>query len=919
MTVKINHAKVSGKPAGTDATRVCGNHWDADHTVTGAAALDGGNTFTGTQAITPAAGSLTQGLTVTQNPAGTITGGTFPQSYTANYINVQSDSVNAGDGSEFAALAIVHKTGGPTVLGQRLGLHVQQWMTAATGAETQHDIIGILSDVVGQTGNSGGNFIAAASSALLTPTAVGAGGLSGHEIDIEVQAGATVTHKLGLTIVQVTGDEVQGSSTDAGIAFYNGGTSGGWKSGILFNGSTVAAGGVAIDMSALTPGGLAYALKGPGLRSYIDGSGNAGFETVTTLGASGAPITLNGTSSGFGQFLVQGAMGAAQWTLPTGTGTFVVTASSPLAINATTGNLTISFGAGVGTWLATPTSANLAAAITDETGSGALVFATSPTIATPVINGASFTGTNTFTQAAASAISVRSGASGSFSLQSFGRTATEGAIGVAAAADQFAIGAVAGDFAVEAFTNLWLSANAAAGVKSGIKIDTGGLLTFSQYGAGLITTNSSGVVSASATLPAAMEPAHTGDVTNTAGSLALTLVTAQPAAHTWALAQTFTVAPVFTDQSGSRTALGLGTAATQNTGTSGANLPFLNGVNTWAAAQTLSVAPVFTDQSGSRTALGLGTAATQNTGASGANVPLLNGANTWSSGQTFSAAFTYGGVTLSNSVTGTGSMSLSISPTFTGTPLTPTAAVDANTTQIASTAFVLAQAASATPLIDATVAVVGTSTRFARADHVHPTDTTRAALASPTFTGTPLTTTAAVDTNTTQIASTAFVLAQAASATPLIDGTATVGTSTRFARGDHIHPTDTTRAPLASPTFTGTVTAPSIALSATSTQPNIDSTSSSVTINASSNAQIAANGTYWFAAREATSTGDVVMCLLSTGGGITSIVSGGTWVCGSTTPSGAGHTVGWDGSVFRIYNGTGATRTFYYGIWKFSP
>lgn len=60
-----------------------------------------------------------------------------------------------------------------------------------------------------------------------------------------------------------------------------------------------------------------------------------------------------------------------------------------------------------------------------------------------------------------------------------------------------------------------------------------------------------------------------------------------------------------------RSALGLGTAATQNTGTSGANVPLLNGANTWSDTQTLSVAPVFTDQSGSRSALGLGTIATQ--------------------------------------------------------------------------------------------------------------------------------------------------------------------------------------------------------------------------------------------------------------------------------------------------------------------
>jgi hypothetical protein len=39
-----------------------------------------------------------------------------------------------------------------------------------------------------------------------------------------------------------------------------------------------------------------------------------------------------------------------------------------------------SFGSGVATWLGTPSSANLAAAVTDETGTGALVFGTNPVI-----------------------------------------------------------------------------------------------------------------------------------------------------------------------------------------------------------------------------------------------------------------------------------------------------------------------------------------------------------------------------------------------------------------------------------------------------------------------------------------------------------------------------------------------------------
>lgn len=48
-------------------------------------------------------------------------------------------------------------------------------------------------------------------------------------------------------------------------------------------------------------------------------------------------------------------------------------------------------GTGVATFLATPTSANLKAAVTDETGSGALVFGTSPTITTPTITSATLT------------------------------------------------------------------------------------------------------------------------------------------------------------------------------------------------------------------------------------------------------------------------------------------------------------------------------------------------------------------------------------------------------------------------------------------------------------------------------------------------------------------------------------------------
>lgn len=77
---------------------------------------------------------------------------------------------------------------------------------------------------------------------------------------------------------------------------------------------------------------------------------------TTGLTTSGSPITTSGT----------------------------ITLAGTLAV-ANGGTGITSFGTGVATWLGTPSSANLAAAVTDETGSGSLVFATSPTLVTPVL------------------------------------------------------------------------------------------------------------------------------------------------------------------------------------------------------------------------------------------------------------------------------------------------------------------------------------------------------------------------------------------------------------------------------------------------------------------------------------------------------------------------------------------------------
>ena len=145
-------------------------------------------------------------------------------------------------------------------------------------------------------------------------------------------------------------------------------------------------------------------------------------------------------------------------------------------------------------------------------------------------------------------------------------------------------------------------------------------------------------------------------------------------------------------------------------------------------------------------------------------------------------------------IAGPGTFAPLASPALTGNPTAPTQTVGDSSTKVATTAFVNAEIANDVVRSDTATDIkmngtqaAGTNSTLARSDHVHPSDTAKANLASPTFTGTPAAPTAAVDTNTTQLATTAFVLAQASGSNGAALGTAATGTSTRYARADHVH------------------------------------------------------------------------------------------------------------------------------------
>lgn len=161
-------------------------------------------------------------------------------------------------------------------------------------------------------------------------------------------------------------------------------------------GSGVGGGGsITIQEEGVTVGAAATVLNFVG--AGVTAAGAGGTKTITIPGGGGGGNVSNSGTPTVGQVAEWLDATTVQGVSVTGTGNYVK-ATSPTLVTPALGTpsaLTLTnatglpiagltgLAAGIATWLATPSSANLAAAVTGETGSGALVFGTSPTLVTP--------------------------------------------------------------------------------------------------------------------------------------------------------------------------------------------------------------------------------------------------------------------------------------------------------------------------------------------------------------------------------------------------------------------------------------------------------------------------------------------------------------------------------------------------------
>jgi hypothetical protein len=360
---------------------------------TSASSFDLVNTTATTVNFAGAATALTIGATTgttTVRNALTVTGNLTVNgtTTTVNSTTISVDDINLVLGDTASPSDTSANGGGITLKGTTdKTINWVQSTTAWTSSEDFNLLTGKVYEINGTTVLSATALGTGVTGSSLTSVGTIATG-TWQGTAVAGQYGGTGVANTGKTIT-VSGNTTIGSSTHT-VAFVTSGNT----SLTLPTTGTLVNDAVTSLASLATVGTIT---SGTWNAAVIDGArgGTGVANTGKTITVSGN--TTIGSSTNTVAFATSGNTSV---TLPT-TGTLATLAGSESLTNKKLGSLTTNglvttsggdgtlsvttMGTGVATFLSTPTSANLASAMTDETGSGALVFGTSPSFTTSIV------------------------------------------------------------------------------------------------------------------------------------------------------------------------------------------------------------------------------------------------------------------------------------------------------------------------------------------------------------------------------------------------------------------------------------------------------------------------------------------------------------------------------------------------------
>lgn len=383
----------------TSNNKFFGSHryWTKNTASTGSGVNFVEGTSNGTQYITLKAADTLAGITTFTLPSADGTNGQFLKTNGSGALSFDTVStvLNIAGGTGTDAVSLLSDT--LTFAGT-----ANEIETAVTNNQVQiglpnNVIVGGALTVSGNTtlGDAGGDLITVVGVATFTTSSVYVsnqlfvGGL-------QVTGGASIGEDITTRNFRATG-----VSTFVGAVTFEGGT-------ITFGDAASDNVVFAADVNSnIIPNTDATYDFGTGSQRWRNGS-FSGIVTATTFNGNLALANITGLGANVSTFLATPSSSnlATAVTDETGSGSLVFATSPTLVTPAlgtpSSGTLTnctglpVSTGisglaANVATFLATPSSANLAAALTDETGSGSAVFATSPTLVTPALGDATAT------------------------------------------------------------------------------------------------------------------------------------------------------------------------------------------------------------------------------------------------------------------------------------------------------------------------------------------------------------------------------------------------------------------------------------------------------------------------------------------------------------------------------------------------